>query len=205
MEKLISGIAEHSVAQYTLPGEVVSGDGHLLVPTGQGVLIAAIDGLGHGPEAFAAARLAGDVLQENAGSAPLESIIERCHSALRSTRGAAISVVEIDTQAGTLKSLCIGDVQGCLLPDKPHVFDLSPQYFLLLPGLVGRELPPLTTLKSRVYPGDILLLATDGIYADYPEHVVAWGQIDEIVNRIMDERCKKTDDALVLAVRYLGA
>ena len=46
------------VASRPSPGEVASGDLHLIQPTMDGVLLAVVDGLGHGDAARAAAKSA---------------------------------------------------------------------------------------------------------------------------------------------------
>jgi negative regulator of sigma-B (phosphoserine phosphatase) len=82
------------VASRALPGQVVSGDLHLVTPTPDGVLVAAVDGLGHGAEATAAARIAIGVLQRYAGL-PLVELINRCHEALIKTRGVVMTVATV--------------------------------------------------------------------------------------------------------------
>ena len=65
-------------------------------PTTSLVLVA--DGLGHGPLAADAAREAVRVFREHAELDPVE-IVHRIHSALRSTRGAAVAVAELNPRA----------------------------------------------------------------------------------------------------------
>src|SRR5216683_1379133 len=57
---------EWGVAARALPGQAVSGDLHLVKPFSKGVLLAAVDGLGHGDEATLAAQLAVTTLERNA-------------------------------------------------------------------------------------------------------------------------------------------
>ncbi len=51
-------LIEWGVAAQPLEGEAESGDLHVVQRFPKGVLVAAVDGLGHGPEAAAAARSA---------------------------------------------------------------------------------------------------------------------------------------------------
>src|SRR5688572_26628044 len=63
--------------------------------------LAVIDGLGHGKEAALASRCALEALE----SRPEEGLagqMRLCHEALRRTRGAAISLAQLDLEAGTL-------------------------------------------------------------------------------------------------------
>src|SRR2546429_8875391 len=58
METLNKLIIEWGVASQTLAGEVESGDKHVVKIFPHGALLAALDGLGHGEEAAAAANMA---------------------------------------------------------------------------------------------------------------------------------------------------
>src|SRR2546428_5084710 len=58
METLDKLIVEWGVASQTLAGEVQSGDKHVVKSFPHGALLAAVDGLGHGEEAAAAANMA---------------------------------------------------------------------------------------------------------------------------------------------------
>jgi len=51
-------LIEWGVATLALPGETQSGDRHLVKPVGSTVLVAVVDGLGHGAEAATAAQAA---------------------------------------------------------------------------------------------------------------------------------------------------
>src|SRR5256885_9190382 len=59
-------LIEWGVASLALPGEAESGDRHLVKPVGTGVLVAVVDGLGHGAEAAAAAQAAVAALERHA-------------------------------------------------------------------------------------------------------------------------------------------
>ncbi len=63
METLNKLIIEWGTASLTMAGEVKSGDKHVVKVLPHGALLAAIDGLGHGEEAEAAANGAVRVLQ----------------------------------------------------------------------------------------------------------------------------------------------
>src|SRR5258707_4378799 len=82
---------EWAVASRTLAGQSVSGDVPAVVRTANGVVVAAMDGLGHGSEAAAAAEIAAATLEMHAEE-PLTEIILRCHEALRRNRGVGISI-----------------------------------------------------------------------------------------------------------------
>src|SRR5919197_2969545 len=84
-------LLECATAARVRPGERVAGDLAVLAPAPAGALIGAADGLGHGPAAARAARVA---VREacRAADPDVAAVAGRCHRALRSTRGAALSL-----------------------------------------------------------------------------------------------------------------
>src|SRR5687767_8571367 len=88
-----STIAEWGVATRPLPGESSSGDRHLVMDLSDRLLIAVVDGAGHGPEAAEAAELAIKCLASNVSSdTSLYNLINHCHKQLRGTRGGVMSL-----------------------------------------------------------------------------------------------------------------
>ena len=59
--------------------------------------------------------------------------------------------------------------------------------------------------RSTLLPGDVLVLATDGIEARFADSLDISGSTQAISERILADHGKPSDDALVVAVRYLGA
>jgi anti-sigma regulatory factor (Ser/Thr protein kinase) len=85
---------ESGVICIPLKGETACGDDwNLHASKGRYVLLV-VDGLGHGPEAAAAALAAKDIAERNAQRTPAEQI-DAIHAGLRATRGAAAAVVEL--------------------------------------------------------------------------------------------------------------
>ena len=84
-------MVEYGVAKYVLPGQGESGDHHLVCCNRNGILIAAIDGIGHGEEAASVSKAAAALLR-SAAEEPIISLVERCHEKLRSTPGVVLSL-----------------------------------------------------------------------------------------------------------------
>jgi hypothetical protein len=194
---------EWAVATRCRRGEATTGDLALFTRLPNGALIAAIDGVGHGDEAAHAALKAGAILRERP-SHDLVLLAERCHSALRDTRGAAISLAFISPLKEAMTWLGVGNVEGRVLSGDPSA--TRPKGSLALGrGIAGHELPTVTTTTLEVRPGDVLVLATDGIDATFGDSLDISGSPAAITERIVAAHWKPTDDALVVAVRYLGA
>jgi negative regulator of sigma-B (phosphoserine phosphatase) len=201
-------LIEHGVAARTLSSERISGDRALVKPFAHGVLAAAIDGLGHGEAAAAAAGLAAATLELHAEDEPVV-LVERCHQMLKGTRGAAMSLASIDASDGIMTWLGVGNVDGRLL----RIFGMPPSRETLSTrgGVVGYQLPPLRVYRLTLNAGDLLIFTTDGINSGYGKQFLAADPllrhqpVQDIADRILTRFGKTTDDAVVLVIRYLGS
>jgi negative regulator of sigma-B (phosphoserine phosphatase) len=192
---------EWSAALRPKPGEASCGDRALVADVPSGAIAAAIDGLGHGPEAEIAAETAIGVIKRFADD-DVALLTERCHVALRQTRGAALTISFFDRRSDTMTWAGVGNVEGLLVPTEGSAStreSLLPQV-----GIVGDELPSLSATTIPVRRGDVLLMATDGVRAEFADTVVVSGTCEEIAEGILRRYALATDDALVLAARYLG-
>lgn len=202
MEAVTGPFIEWGVAGLPVKGQQQSGDRYLVQPVATGVLLAVVDGLGHGAEAAAAAELAVQTLQGHAGDAVI-SLVQRCHETIRGTRGVVVSLASIDGIRGTLTWLGVGNVEGVLVS---HADGRGPrrQTLLLRAGIVGAQLPSLAASVVALTPRDLLICATDGIRSDASWPAILTDPPQKIADRILAEYSKETDDALVLVSRYLG-
>lgn len=182
------------VACAPLAGQAQSGDRGLVVESPGGVLVAAIDGLGHGAEASLAAEEAELVLRDDPG-APVDELVQRCHHRLRSTRGAVMTLAAFTP--GTITWLGIGNVEGILI--KQTGLEAVPTRG----GIVGYSLPSLIARKVPVAAGDTLVLATDGIRHGFRAAVDARDP-QVIADAILATYGKASDDACVVIARYIG-
>ena len=181
----------------------VSGDVHVVKQCEEGVLLAALDGAGHGEPAREAAITAARLLQAHAGE-PAVTLMARCHEALTLTRGAAMTLVCFRTRENRIDWLGVGNVEGRLIRARPEAAARS-EAIALQAGLLGYRLPLLRPASLAISPGDVVILATDGIHADFAEGVNVGQRPARIAADIMDHRWKGNDDALVVVARYLGA
>jgi phosphoserine phosphatase RsbX len=202
-ERAASEPVEWGVATRCRRGEATSGDLAVVTLLPEGALVAGIDGLGHGTEAARAARMAAAVVRETP-SQDLVLLVQRCHAALKGTRGAAISLAFVSPSESGVTWLGVGSVEGRVLSGEPSA--TRPKGSLALgTGVPGHELPPMRTATLEVRPGDVLVLATDGIEAAFADSLDISGSTQAISERILADHWKPSDDALVVAMRYLGA
>ena len=202
METVSAPIVEYGVAKFALPGQGESGDQHIVRCHESGVLIAAIDGLGHGEEAAGAANLAASVLMAD-GSEPVISLVERCHEKLRGTRGVVFSIASIDGAHGLMTWLGVGNVQGILI--RAHAKKENAHETLLLRGgVIGSQLPALQATVLPVAKGDTIYFVTDGVRGDFAESLTTLENPQRAAERILGKYQKGNDDALVLVTRLTG-
>lgn len=202
MERLKVSPVEYGVSKSMIPGQVESGDLHLVHCNGKSILIAVVDGLGHGEQAANAARTAISVLKEETQE-PIISLVDLCHEKLQRTRGVVLSLASIDTEQRMMTWLGIGNVQGVLIrrsaKDRP-----AQESLLLRGGVVGAQLPSLQATVLPVGYGDTLYFATDGVRSEFSADLVAMENPQRAADRILEKFHNKVDDALVLVARLTG-
>jgi anti-sigma regulatory factor (Ser/Thr protein kinase) len=137
-------------------GETLNGDAWLARPTARGTRILVVDGLGHGPVANDAAQAAVEAFRAAPGES-VEAAVERCHLALRGTRGAALAVTEVDVEAGVVRFAGIGNVAGSIWNGGQSHHTVSHN------GTAGHGI---VRIREFSYPwpkGALLVLASDGL------------------------------------------
>lgn len=198
MATLNQKCVETGVASRMLPGQMESGDVSVVLPTEEGALVAVVDGLGHGDEAALPSRTVVRTLEEHANE-HIISLVRRCHEVLGGTRGAVMSIASFNVRDCVMTWLGVGNVEGILMRENPKVHAES---LLLRGGVLGGMLPPLQAAVLPVTAGDTLVLATDGIRSGFESCVNRSAHPQGIADRILQQYCKNTDDALVLVARF---
>jgi negative regulator of sigma-B (phosphoserine phosphatase) len=203
----MGALIEAGLAARNYPGQSVSGDRSLVQPFPGGVLVAVVDGLGHGAPAAQAADIALASLRSHARETP-EDMVQRCHQALKGTRGVVLSLASIDARDGTLAWLGVGNVDAMLL--RLSGGPSSREALLTRSGVVGYQLPPLRPARLGIMPGDLLVFATDGLRSGY---VAGLSPLDPLLRQqpaqaiaedLLSGFGRANDDALVLVVRWRG-
>lgn len=175
-------------------GETANGDRWLIQARPDGARVALVDGLGHGPEAEAAAVAAIETLQAAPDLAPVAALL-RCDQALRGTRGAALSVLSFDTARATLHFAGVGNVEGQLRGGARD------QHFAPDRGILGRGIREPHLLEFSLSGDWMVLLYSDGIRArDLGAHIMPRDTAEDLAQRILAERARPTDDATIVVV-----
>jgi len=194
-------VIDWSVAEEACPGQRESGDRYLVKTLPSGVLVAVVDGVGHGKDAGLAAALAVAEL-ESLQTSSLIPLIRSCHQKLQGTRGAVLSLAFFSTADGTITWLGVGNVEGVLLRNSQRSMP-EQESLLLRGGVVGADLPSIAASIVPVSCGDVLIFATDGIRSGFASDLKMNGSTEDTAQLIMRRHWRKTDDALVLVARYV--
>jgi serine phosphatase RsbU (regulator of sigma subunit) len=182
-----------AVAARPYPGETVSGDAWQVDWDGDICRIAVIDGLGHGPQAAAAALAATTSLAAHRGRNPAAAV-QGCHEALARTRGAALLVASVDVRLGQLTIAGVGNVEAQLWQHGRSQRLMSDR------GIVGSVLPRIRPVAVTLDADWLLLIYTDGIRNRFDLGTVRETTADGLgcAEALLDGWSRPTDDATVL-------
>lgn len=161
------------------------------------VRIILADGLGHGELAAQASTRAVETFDKNA-HLDLPLLMEVINDALRSTRGAAVSVAELDAVKGVVNYVGIGNVAASLISREATTSLVS------LNGIVGGAWRGCRQFSYPLSRGTTLLMASDGLkpqwqptrYAGLMERPPAL-----IAGVFYRDYARRNDDATALAIR----
>ncbi len=180
------------------PGETFCGDNWSVVSRGSRYAIAAIDGLGHGQEAYLASREATEVFARFAHQTPSQVLVS-IHEAIRKTRGAVGAVTVIDLEARQSSFCGIGNIMG-----KIHAADAT-KSLISYNGMLGNNRP--STLGDHLSawdPRSLLILHSDGIKArwDLVKYPGLKNHDPSVIAGVLyKDFTRKTDDVLVIAAK----
>lgn len=178
-------------------GQVECGDAwRVVVQARDRTTVMVVDGLGHGPQAAAAAAAATALLP----SRPLDEahvLLGALDEAMRGTRGAALSVTVIDVAAREAQFSGVGNVDGRVIA-KGKTTHLVPQN-----GIIGHTMP---TLRPSAVPwpaGGRLIMHSDGVSARwhmdaYPGLLAAHPAL--VAGVIYRDFARGRDDATVIVL-----
>ena len=196
-----TSIVQWGIADRARKGESDSGDRHLLMELPEGILMAVVDGAGHGPEAAAAAERTIQSLREAAVGTDLGDMINHCHEQMRGTHGCAISMGLINARDRSLSWLGVGNVEAAVFSKNRK----KPVRLLLHSGVVGMWLPALKPYTLALEPDDLVVFATDGADNRFTDELQPAGEPQAVAERIVRDYGLQSDDVMALVVRYTGA
>jgi len=182
-------------------GEESVGDGWLLCQSGDDHTILVIDGLGHGPHAARAARAATDAFAKHSTATP-GALMQICHAALASTRGAAGAAARVDAtkKQGTFAG--IGNI-ACRVESTDERRQLVSHS-----GTLGHVMRRVQEFEFGFPAGALLILHSDGLTtrwstADYPGLMVRHAGL--IAGVLYRDHERGRDDVTVVVLKNLAS
>lgn len=175
-------------------GESCSGDAGFVHPLGEVTWVLLVDGLGHGPKAHAAARLAVDEVATFGVETSVEDGFARLHERLRGSRGAAAILARFDERGATLSGVGNVEVRGLGGFDMP---------FAPSSGVLGGRMGRPRAVRVELPAPTRLLFYTDGIARRAPFDVLATLDGTNVCSTLLDHHSHLHDDATVIHVTYL--
>jgi anti-sigma regulatory factor (Ser/Thr protein kinase) len=182
-----------------LAGEARCGDAWAVWSAGQLTSLFMADGLGHGTDAARASAAAVSTFLGRAERSA-DDVISAVHDALKSTRGAAVAIAEMDRRRGVLQFCGLGNISAVIV--RP---DGSEQHLVSLAGIAGHVARRLHVYTYSWAAGDLLVMHSDGIgthwsLSRYPglgsRHPAA------IAGVLARDHRRGTDDATVVVARH---
>ncbi len=184
---------EIGTAQRPARHQTVCGDALAVVRLNGTVVIALADGLGHGPEAREAAE-AFCAWVEGRPVEDFHKLLRGATGTLAGTRGAAGAVTRIDETRGAMEFCGVGNIELRALSRER----IAP---ICVEGIIGRPLRTIKSFDYPVYPGDLLVLHSDGISTRFDLARYHDGLVGDIAGLILAEHGKDHDDATCVVIR----
>lgn len=188
---------EHGAVCVALGGGRVCGDAWAVLETDR-TLVVVVDGLGHGPEAAEASSEAIRVVRGSPDAAPAD-LLNMAHGALRSTRGAAIAIAEVDDRDRVVRFAGIGNISAAL-----HGADGSSRSLASHNGTVGHAMRKVQEFQYDWPAGGVLLMHSDGIHSRWRLDAHPGLPLHDptlVAGVVYREAARGRDDATVVALR----
>lgn len=158
----------HGAISRPKPGEAICGDGWTLHAHATGCTLLVCDGLGHGPDAAAATHQALRTFLAQPTRPPTVQV-EAIHTALRTTRGAAVAIAAIaaDSPSGDMTNsepaadgvefVGLGNISGRVITDE------AARHLLSQNGIAGHQARKIQGFPQRWAKDALLILHSDGL------------------------------------------
>lgn len=180
-----------------LAGEIVCGDAWAVAVDGSSASILVADGLGHGPDAAEAARAAVAVFAADPRQGP-RSMLSAMHARLRSTRGAAVTLMQLDGELGTIRAAGAGNVAARIVSGDTDKSVLTQH------GTVGLQMRTPDEQRLDWPPHALLVVHSDGLESRWsPQRLMPLLRRDPTLAAavLLRDHSRGRDDATVVVVR----
>jgi anti-sigma regulatory factor (Ser/Thr protein kinase) len=184
------------VTQHSLHNDPACGDVWGLAISESRISVLMIDGLGHGPDAEAAAMSGASAFHRQPFMSPALQLDEMHHE-MRGTRGGAVAVTQFDWHRDRLDFIGIGNIGATLIGNE------KTRGLASHPGIVGLQYRKMQAFDYPQVSGQLLIMYSDGLQSrwnlrDYPGLMFRHpGVIAAVLHR---DFCRGRDDVTVLVL-----
>jgi anti-sigma regulatory factor (Ser/Thr protein kinase) len=183
-----------------MAGEDACGDAWSVRRTARGLCLMVADGLGHGPLAATASHAAVTAFEAGEGAASPETM-QRLHTALRPTRGAAASIAVLPTGDAPVAFIGVGNVAGAVVTASESKRMVSHN------GTLGHALKTIRPFSYPTQGETLVVLASDGLGTawsldSYPGLRLRHPSL--IAGVLYRDFSRRRDDVTVLVARRLA-
>ena len=190
--------AHVAAVQTPRPGETVCGDDWGMAARNRRRTFLLADGLGHGPDAAKASKIAVETFHCHADLPP-GKLVESVHDALRHTRGAAVAIAELDTDRRIVVFSGLGNISAAIFSSSDPV-----RRMVSSTGTAGMEARHIREFTYPWQANATLVLHSDGIsthwsLSDYP--ALALHDPAVIAGVLYRDHARGSDDATVIVAK----
>jgi len=179
------------------PRETVAGDGCAFKEVAHTLCVLVADGLGHGPLAAEASSEAVKVFHAHVRLRPAE-ILKVIHDALRSARGAAVALAQVDPNDRIVRFAGVGNISGIVIGPAASRKMVSHN------GTVGWKVRKIEEFEYPWYQDATLVMYSDGISSRwsldrYPGLIKRHPSL--IAGVLYRDHGRGTDDSTIVVVK----
>jgi anti-sigma regulatory factor (Ser/Thr protein kinase) len=191
---------EYGAIALPYPGESICGDAWMCRVQDSQALVIVADGLGHGGLAHLASSMAVD--EPPAMPQGPKQVLERAHAAMRSTRGAAMAVVQIDLGTMQLRHGGVGNIGAQLAAHD------GAKHLVSMAGIVGHNVRTLREFAQPFDAGSVLVMHSDGLGTHWSLHddpTLRSQHPSVIAAALYRDHTRGRDDVTVFVARFRAA
>ena len=180
-----------------VPGETACGDAWAACLDGGRAAVMVADGLGHGPDAARASHAAMQEFEDEPFIG-LKPGLERAHGALRTTRGAAVCSLRLDSAGAAVRGAGAGNVVARVISGA-HDRSMLSQH-----GTVGVQMRRVEEVAAAWPPHALVVIHSDGIETRWTPRLllpVLGRDLTLVAAILMRDHCRGRDDATVVVLR----
>lgn len=179
-------------------GQDICGDAFGIRHTGNGLWIALLDGLGHGPLAAEASNRAVGIFQQARVDDTPADVLRAAHQGIKTTRGAVMAVAKFDADKALMSFAGVGNIVGIVASGN------NTQHLISTDGTVGYNMRTVRPSEVPWTRGSVFVATTDGLSTRWNLNRHP-GLVDRhpslIANVLHRDFARDADDATIVVVK----